>query len=67
MDKNIKLDEKQTVREYNKDIVRPEVGDNIKIRSIAFTEDDETKLETLMLKYGVSRSAIVRILLASAE
>jgi hypothetical protein len=53
---------------YNLHNIKPGLEhDNYSTRSLAFTPEMENKMDSLRAKYKLSRSAIMRILLDSAE
>lgn len=63
-----KLNSNKKVMDRNRDIIRPDVGaTEIYPRSVSFTDSDRKKLDKLRAKYKISRSAIIRILLANVE
>lgn len=65
-----KLNSNHQVVDFNKELIRPGIGNKESvesIRSISFTPDTLKKLEKLRAKYKISKSAIVRILIDSIE
>lgn len=66
--KKFKLRTNKAVMLQNYDLVVPQLShDDYKVKTFGLTDKEEKKLDQLRAKYKVSRNALIRILLDSAE